>query len=59
MSLVSRDEHGHLQDDNQGTRNNDRISSGAGLKAIWTPPAKNEQEREMTIATDLMGRAVA
>ena len=54
VGLVSHGDHGHLQDDNQGAGNNDRMSCGEGLKAIQTAPAQNEQQREMTVTTDLL-----
>jgi hypothetical protein len=51
---VSHGDCGHLQDDNKGAENDDRMSHGGGLKAIGTPLAYNEQEKEVTITTDIL-----
>jgi len=39
VGLVSLGDHAHLQDDNQGAGNDDRMSCGEGLKALGTATA--------------------
>lgn len=54
VGLVKHGDRSHLQDDNQGAGNDDRMSHGGEWKAVRTSLPYNEQEKEMTITTDIL-----